>query len=197
MISSARGAENERYNFEKENIRALIELCASLPKEYDFNRTELPITSQILAWRAITLEYRSYLENEELAFRFFTDIENNLVQVAVYCNSCYMIPESCQDKEKVLNYLHELLTAEYQTKACANDYQGFTTSGSGILNLFIFLAIFLNIPMGNSSQFSPFCSAAFTVLAAHLSFLVQRFFGCLQLRTFGDITQLRNKLFEL
>lgn len=128
LIFSAWDAESERYNLEKDNIRALIELCASLPKEYDFNRTEPPITSHVLAWRDITLEYLSYLENEKLAFQFFTDTENNLAQIAAYYNSCYMIPENCQDKEKVWNFLRELLTAEYQMEVCANGYHGFPTN---------------------------------------------------------------------
>ena len=128
IIYSAWNAESESYNFEKENIRKLIELCTSLPKEYDFDMAEPPMTSQVLAWRDISLEYLNYLESEKMPFKFFTDTEDNMAQVAAYYNSCYMIPERCVDKEKVWGFLRELLKEEYQTEACANGYHGFPTN---------------------------------------------------------------------
>ena len=70
----------------------------------------------------ISLEYLSYMENEEIAYRFFLDEGNELSQIAAYYNSCYMIPEKCHDIEKSWSFLRELLKADYQLQIMTLQY---------------------------------------------------------------------------
>lgn len=124
LIFRARNGESGEYELDQESIRELIALCGSLPREYAYYDEQPPMSSQVLAWRDINLAYLNYLEKEEIPYRLFAGEGDNFTQVAAYYNSCYMIPESCEEKEKVWKVLRELLKADYQIQVCADGYSG-------------------------------------------------------------------------
>ena len=128
IIHTAWNKENNSCNLESQEIRNLIDLCLARPVEYDFSSTEPMLASEVLSWRDISLEYLSYMEHEEIAYRFFLGDGDGLSQIAAYYNSCYMIPEKCQDIEKSWSFLRELLMADYQLQMCANGFSGFPSN---------------------------------------------------------------------
>ena len=128
IIHNAWDRSSNSCNLKTEEIKRLIDLCCERPKEFDFTSGEPMIPSEVLSWRDVSMEYLSYMENENIAYRLFAGDGDNLAQIAAYFNSCYMIPEKCQNVEKSWSFLRELLKKDYQIQMTANGFSGFPTN---------------------------------------------------------------------
>lgn len=128
LIAAARDGETGAYELDSESLRETLELCASLPAEFDMDNMEDMVSSQVLSRRDISPEYLNYLESQDTVYSFLGSPENSLSTVSAYYRSSYMIPQGCEDKEKAWAFLRELLSPEYQLEQCSNGYSGYPTN---------------------------------------------------------------------
>ena len=132
LIDQAWNEEAGAYELDSESLRETLELCASLPREFDAENIEDMVNSQVLSYRDISLEYMNFLDSQDTAYRFLGNSENSLSTVSAYYRSSYMIPQGCEDKEKVWAFLRELLSPEYQLELCSNGYSGYPTNNEAL-----------------------------------------------------------------
>lgn len=132
LIDQAWNEEAGAYELDSERLRETLELCASLPLELDMDNMGDMVSSKVLSCRDISLEHLSYLESQDTAYSFLGNSGNSLSTVSAYYRSSYMIPQGCEDKEKVWAFLRELLSPEYQLEQCSNGYSGYPTNNEAL-----------------------------------------------------------------
>lgn len=128
LIAAARNRETGAYELDSKSLRETLDLCASLPAEFDMENMEDMLSSQVLSRRDISPEYLNYLESQDTAYSFLGNYGDSLSTVSAYYRSSYMIPQGCEDKEKAWDFLRELLSPEYQLEQCSNGYSGYPSN---------------------------------------------------------------------
>lgn len=99
---------------ESDGVRALLEICAARPAEVDTEETETPE----LMYTDLQPDYLNRVMESGRALRLLDGRDGGDDFTSLVCDTrgCYMIPETCPDKENAWSFLRLLLMEGQQLK---------------------------------------------------------------------------------
>ncbi|MBS1418705.1 MAG: carbohydrate ABC transporter substrate-binding protein [Oscillospiraceae bacterium] len=129
--------EKDSYVLDEPWVRELAALCSERPLDFQEPDANMPdsasLQSQVLRYASIQLPQLQYLNEQEGKggrYRLFdgSDGGRSLTTAGCGSRSCYMIPETCKDKEKAWGFLRTLLTAAWQERNYAERATGYPSN---------------------------------------------------------------------
>lgn len=133
ILNNSFNAKTEKFDLNTDYTVELLELCNSLPAEFlpDISSEALGLMeSTVLKDLEIQLDNLDYMQENEIPHLFFDGMDGIDDFTSLYSNysSCYMIPESCENKDIAWNFLKTLLSYDYQLESFAKNHLGFPTN---------------------------------------------------------------------
>lgn len=137
ILNDAFNEETETFKLNTDYAMELLELCNRQPEEFLTENGSYPANpeaSTVLKDLEIQLDNLDYMQENEIPHEFFDGKDGTDNFTSVYSNysSCYMIPESCKNKELAWNFLKTLLSYDYQLESFAKNHLGFPTNSEAL-----------------------------------------------------------------